>query len=338
MHRRQALFDGGEPVRHEMRMSAEEKMTTPPASQFEQRLANIASLCESTLAALLVNEPLATEFARPARLMEAMRHAALGGGKRLRPFLVAEVAAMFGVRETRAIYTGAAFELLHCYSLVHDDLPAMDNDDTRRGKPTVHKAFDEATAILAGDALQTLAFDVLSRQATHSDPEVRAALVQCLARASGVGGMAGGQMLDLEAEGRFNASGQPTPLAMDDVERLQRMKTGALLIGCCQAGAILGEADNDARHMVERYGRAIGFAFQLADDLLDVEGDAAAVGKAVGKDAGKNKATFVSLMGPRAARRKLDELTGDAKRALRPFGARAEWLVACADFIATRKS
>lgn len=288
--------------------------------------------------ALLSSEPLATEFARPPRLLEAMRHAALGGGKRLRPYLVTETASLFGVRESQAIYAGAAFELLHCYSLVHDDLPVMDDDDTRRGRPTVHKAFDEATAILAGDALQTLAFDVLSRHTTHSDPAVRSSLVQCLARASGVGGMAGGQMLDLEAEGRFTESREPPALAMQDVERLQRMKTGALLIGCCQAGAILGGADEDARRSIERYGRAIGSAFQLADDLLDVEGNAAEVGKAVGKDAAKNKATFVSMMGARSAKRKLDELVDDAKWALRPFGTRAEWLVACADFIAARKS
>jgi farnesyl diphosphate synthase len=307
-------------------------------SQFEQRLGLTAELCESALGALLSSEPLATEYARPKRLLDAMRHAALGGGKRLRPFLVVETASLFGVRESQAIYTGAAFELLHCYSLVHDDLPAMDDDDMRRGKPTVHKAFDEATAILAGDALQTLAFDVLSRHATHNDPAVRAALVQCLARASGMGGMAGGQMLDLEAEGRFTENHQSPALSMDDVERLQRMKTGALLIGCCQAGAILGTADDEARRAIERYGRAIGFAFQLADDLLDTEGDAAQVGKAVGKDAAKNKGTFVSMMGPRAAKRKLDELVDDAKWAVRPFGTRAEWLVACADFIATRKS
>lgn len=319
-------------------MPADAPTKPQSSSQFEQRLSNIAGLCESTLAALLSAEPLPTEYVRPARLLAAMRHAALGGGKRLRPFLVVETAALFGVRETQSIYTGAAFELLHCYSLVHDDLPAMDDDDTRRGKPTVHIEFDEATAILAGDALQTLAFEVLSRQITHADPAIRSALVQCLARASGIGGMAGGQMLDLEAEGRFAQNGQPPALAIADVERLQRMKTGALLIGCCQAGAIIGGAEAEAKSAVERYGRAIGFAFQLADDLLDFEGDAAAVGKAVGKDAAKNKGTFVSMMGPRSAKRKLEELIDDAKWALRPFGTRAEWLVACADFIATRKS
>jgi farnesyl diphosphate synthase len=290
------------------------------------------------LAALLSPDPQPEEHARPSRLLDAMRHAVLGGGKRLRPALVVETAAIFGVSEADAMYAGTAFELLHCYSLAHDDLPAMDDDDTRRGKPTVHKAFDEATAILAGDALQTLAFDVLSRERTHRDPAVRAALVQCLARASGIGGMAGGQMLDLEAEGRFSQDKSSPTLALADVEKLQRMKTGALLSACCRAGAILGGAAERDTGAIERYGRAIGFAFQLADDLLDVEGDAAEVGKAVGKDAGKNKATFVSVLGARAAKRKLGELVDDAKRALRHFGDRAEWLVACADFIVARKS
>ncbi len=309
-----------------------------PPSQFEQRLARHADECETLLSALLADEPLPNEYARPARLLEAMRHAALGGGKRFRPMLVVETASLFGVSEAQAMYAGAAFELLHCYSLVHDDLPAMDNDDTRRGKPTVHKAFDEATAILAGDALQTLAFEVLSRENTHADPEVRATLVQCLAASSGIGGMAGGQMLDLAAEGRFAANRLPPPLTMADVEKLQRMKTGALLLGCCRAGTILGRAGEEASGAITRYGRAIGFAFQLADDLLDAEGDAAEVGKAVGKDAASHKATLVSMLGARAARRKLTELVDDAKWALRSFGNRAEWLIACAEFVAARKS
>ena len=319
-------------------MSADARTKPQTQSQFEQRLGRHAEICENVLAALLINDPQAEESARPQRLLDAMRHAVLGGGKRLRPALVVETAAIFGVRQTDAMYTGAAFELLHCYSLVHDDLPAMDNDDTRRGKPTVHKAFDEATAILAGDALQTLAFDVLSRETTHRDPLVRAALVQCLAKASGIGGMAGGQMLDLEAEGRFSENEVPHVLALADVEKLQRMKTGALLAACCRAGTILGGAIEKDAGAISRYGRAIGAAFQLADDLLDVEGDAADVGKAVGKDAAKNKATLVSTLGTRAAKRKLTELVDDAKWSLRPFGVRAEWLVACADFVAARKS
>ena len=302
------------------------------------RLASFILRVEEALEDVLGASPLSGEFARPARLRDAMAHAVLGGGKRLRPLLVSESAALFGVDFHQALNAGIAFELLHCYSLVHDDLPAMDNDDTRRGKPTVHKAFDEATAILAGDALQTLAFEVLSRESTHGNPAVRAALVRCLATASGIGGMAGGQMLDLEAEGRFAGEKTPPALTIEDVERLQRMKTGALLSACCRAGSILGNADDTAQRALDRYGRAIGFAFQLADDLLDAEGDAAEVGKAVGKDAAKNKATFVSTLGPRAARRKLAELVDDAKWALRPFGSSAEWLIACADFVATRKS
>ncbi len=309
----------------------------PLQKQFEKRLIRTAETCESVLT-LLLNETRPGEIARPARLGDAMRHAVIGGGKRLRPMLVVESAILFGVNETRSMYAAAAFELLHCYSLVHDDLPAMDDDDTRRGKPTVHKAFDEATAILAGDALQTLAFDVLSRETTHPDGAVRASLVQCLAKASGIGGMAGGQMLDLEAEGRFTQSKAPPALLLADVEKLQRMKTGALLSACCEAGAILGKASKEDVDAISRYGRAIGFAFQLADDLLDAEGDAAEVGKAVGKDAAKNKATFVSTLGPIAAKRKLSELVDEAKRSLRSFGERGEWLSACADFIAARKS
>jgi farnesyl diphosphate synthase len=319
-------------------MSADTQTRQQVPSQFEQRLGRHAEICENVLSALLSPDPQAEEYARPSRLLEAMRHAVLGGGKRLRPALVVETASVFGVSQQDAMYTGAAFELLHCYSLVHDDLPAMDNDDTRRSRPTVHKAFDEATAILAGDALQTLAFDLLSHEKTHRDPAVRAALVQCLARASGIGGMAGGQMLDLEAEGRFTEDKSSPTLALADVEKLQRMKTGALLAACCKAGTILGNANESERGAIERYGRAIGGAFQLADDLLDVEGDATEVGKAVGKDAAKNKATFVSVLGPRAAKRKLGELVDEAKWALRPLGTRAEWLVACADFIAARKS
>ncbi len=306
-------------------------------SLFEDRLAGHADACERVLDGLLSSEPVAPELARPARLLAAMRHAVLGGGKRLRPVLVVETAALFGVAVGASMTAGAAFELLHCYSLVHDDLPAMDADDLRRGKPTVHKAFDEATAILAGDALQTLAFDLLSRETAHDDPAIRAALVQCLAKASGLGGMAGGQMLDLEAEGRF-ANSESVARDIADIETLQRMKTGALLAACCEAGTLLGRASPDERASIARYGRAIGFAFQLADDLLDVEGDAEEVGKAVGKDAAKNKGTLVSALGVPAARKKLDQLVGDAHEALRPFGARGAWLSHCADFIARRTS
>lgn len=319
-------------------MSGKTNKTANVMSAFELRLAERASHCDQVLEEILSSSPRPGECARPSRLLAAMRHAALGGGKRLRPVLVAESAALFGVPAETSMPAGAAFELLHCYSLVHDDLPAMDDDDLRRGKPTVHKAFDEATAILAGDALQTLAFDVLSREATHRDPAVRAALVQCLASASGIGGMAGGQMLDLAAEGRFSADSAPATLDLAEIETLQRMKTGALLAACCEAGAILGQATQTERSAISDYANAIGFAFQLADDILDVEGDAAAIGKAVGKDAAKNKGTLVSAIGVAAARKRLDGLVDDAKHALSPFGERAQWLIACAEFIAARKS
>ncbi|MGE0340958.1 MAG: polyprenyl synthetase family protein [Xanthobacteraceae bacterium] len=319
-------------------MSGNANRTANAMNSFERRLAEQASHCEQVLEETLSASPQPGERARPARLLAAMRHAVLGGGKRLRPILVVESAALFGVSAAASMLAGAAFELLHCYSLVHDDLPAMDDDDLRRGKPTLHKAFDEATAILAGDALQTLAFDVLSREAVHDDPAVRASLVQCLARASGIGGMAGGQMLDLEAEGRFSTNNTPAALDIGEIETLQRMKTGALLAACCEAGAILGRAPETEKTAIMRYARAIGFAFQLADDILDVEGDAAAVGKAVGKDAAKNKGTLVAAIGVPAARKRLVQLIDEAKDALAPFGARAEWLIACGEFIAARKS
>jgi farnesyl diphosphate synthase len=317
-------------------MSVREASEPNSSVRFERRLGDIAARTEALLTALLSSEHLTGEVVRPKRLMEAMRHAVLGGGKRIRPFLVIESAALFGTNEASAFHAGAAFELLHCYSLVHDDLPAMDDDDTRRGRPTVHRAFDEATAILAGDALQTLAFDILARGDTHNDPAVRAALVQCLARASGIGGMAGGQMLDLEAEGRFEKASRQ--LGLDEIGRLQRMKTGALLAGCCEAGAILGGADAEKRMSLAAYAHALGLAFQIADDLLDHEGDAQAAGKAVGKDAAKGKATFVSILGTEVAREKLNELVAAAKQALSPFGAKGEILAAGAEFVAARKS
>jgi farnesyl diphosphate synthase len=269
--------------------------------------------------------------------MEAMRYASLGGGKRLRPFLVVEAAALFGVPRSQALMVGAALECVHCYSLVHDDLPAMDNDDLRRGRPTAHKAFDEATAILAGDGLLTLAFDILARPQAHPDPAVRIALVTALARASGLGGMVGGQMLDLAAEGRF-AGGVALSLGEGEVRALQAMKTGALLRFGCVAGAILGQADAAKREAVERYGVALGQAFQIADDLLDVEGDAETVGKAIGKDAAANKGTLVSLLGIDAAKARLRALTQEAEAALALFGDDAAVLCAAARFVAERRA
>ncbi len=306
------------------------------SGDFQRRLTSFIIRVDEALEEALAADAAAGEIARPARLREAMVHAVLSGGKRIRPLLVSESAALFGADSLSALNTGIAFELLHCYSLVHDDLPAMDNDDMRRGRPTVHRAFDEATAILAGDALQTLAFDMISREIAHPDPSVRVALVQCLAKASGIGGMAGGQMLDLEAEGRFEMTVQK--LSLNEIARLQRMKTGALLAGCCEAGAILGKANTTDRTALANYAGAIGLAFQISDDLLDAEGNAAAVGKAVGKDAERGKATFVSVLGKEAARMKLAELIEEAKTALTPFGERGKWLAACAEFVAARKS
>jgi len=300
---------------------------------FASRLAEIAGETEKLLARLLDETPLAGETARPPRLVAAMRHAALDGGKRLRPFLVVETAALFGVARAGALMAGAALELVHCYSLVHDDLPAMDNDDLRRGRPTVHKAFDEATAILAGDALLTLAFDVMARTEVHEDARVRAALVLELARAAGLGGMAGGQMLDLAAEGRFE---KKRTLRKSEIATLQAMKTGALIRFACRAGAILGQTDTDTQARVAKYGTAIGQAFQIADDLLDVEGDAKTLGKAAGKDAAAGKATLVSGLGVDGARARLNELVAEANEALASFGAKADILRAAARFIAER--
>jgi farnesyl diphosphate synthase len=265
-----------------------------------------------------------------------MRYASLGGGKRFRPFLVVESAALFAVPQEQSLMAAAALECVHCYSLVHDDLPAMDNDDLRRGRPTLHKAFDEATAILVGDSLLTFAFDILARPETHPDPAVRVALVLALARAAGLGGMAGGQMLDLAAEGRFAAA--PPQLDLRGVEELQSMKTGALLRYGCVAGAILGGADEGQRLALDRFGAIIGEAFQIADDILDVEGDAATVGKATGKDADARKATAVGILGVDKARKKLFGLIDEAEAALAPFGADAALLKAAARFVAERRA
>jgi farnesyl diphosphate synthase len=306
-------------------------------AEFKRRLDTAAADIEGLLGDLLGSRPEPEERDRPQRLMEAMRYASLGGGKRLRPFLVVEAAALFGVPRSQALMVGAALECVHCYSLVHDDLPAMDNDDLRRGRPTAHKAFDEATAILAGDGLLTLAFDILARPQSHPDPAVRIALVTALARASGLGGMVGGQMLDLAAEGRF-AGGVALSLGEGEVRALQAMKTGALLRFGCVAGAILGQADAAKREAVERYGVALGQAFQIADDLLDVEGDAETVGKAIGKDAAANKGTLVSLLGIDAAKARLRALTQEAEAALALFGDDAAVLCAAARFVAERRA
>jgi farnesyl diphosphate synthase len=307
-------------------------MTTPPP--FTAHLEQAAADTDRLLQDLLADAVLPGEIARPARLIEAMRYASLSNGKRLRPFLVIETAALFGVPRERALMAGAALECVHCYSLVHDDLPAMDDDGLRRGQPTLHKAFDEATAILAGDSLLTLAFDVMARPQTHPDAAIRVALVTELARAAGLGGMAGGQMLDLAAEGRFEA--RAAQLGERDILTLQAMKTGALLRFACIAGAILGNAVADERQALTRYGEALGKAFQIADDLLDVEGDAATVGKATGKDAAVGKATLVGILGVETAHARLAELVAQAHDALEGFGERAAILRAAADFVAER--
>jgi farnesyl diphosphate synthase len=303
-------------------------------SPFAIRLETTATDMEALLGTLLGDTMETGEIARPSRLIAAIGHAMLGGGKRLRPFLVAETAALFDVPRDRALLAGAALECVHGYSLIHDDLPAMDNDDLRRGQPTVHKAFDEATAILAGDALLTLAFDILARPQTHPDANIRVALIAALARASGIGGMVGGQMLDLAAEGRF---GRNRPQTIETIIELQSMKTGALLVFACQAGAMLGGADPSQHAAVTAYGEAVGRAFQIADDLLDVEGDAATLGKQTGKDAAAGKATLVGLLGVAGARDQLAALVADAETALKPFGDKAATLAAAAQFIAERR-
>jgi farnesyl diphosphate synthase len=289
------------------------------SNDFADRLAAAASETETLLGRLLSDQALPGEIARPQRLLAAMRHAVLGGGKRLRPFLLVE---------------SAAPECLHCYSLVHDDLPAMDDDALRRGRPTVYKAFDQATAILAGDALLTLAFDVMARPDVHPDAGVRITLVSELARAAGLGGMAGGQMLDLAAEGRF---GQKRAFSENEIANLQAMKTGALLRFACRAGAILGQANTAERETIDRYGVAVGQAFQIADDLLDAEGDPKTIGKATAKDAGAGKATLVVALGAAGARARLTVLIGEADAALAPFAAKADTLRAAARFIAERR-
>ncbi|MFN3670927.1 MAG: polyprenyl synthetase family protein [Bosea sp. (in: a-proteobacteria)] len=302
-----------------------------------RRLAQTADAIEAMLDGLLGPEALAGEIARPPLLLAAMRHGALGGGKRVRPFLTVESAALFAVDPLHALRAGAAIELVHCYSLVHDDLPAMDDDDLRRGRPTVHKAFDEAAAILAGDSLLTLAFDVMADPKTHASGEIRAALVLALARAAGLGGMAGGQMLDLEAEGRFEG-GVPQRLQPAAIRRLQAMKTGALLAVSAEAGAILGNAGPAERQALLAYGKALGAAFQVADDILDVEATQEQLGKATAKDQDKGKATLVAALGLDEAKRERDRLSEQAVAALDRFGPEAGTLREAARFAATRRS
>ena len=263
-----------------------------------------------------------------ARLFHAMRHAAVGGGKRMRPLLVVAACDLFNVDRERALRVAIAIEAVHVYSLIHDDLPCMDDDDLRRGKPTVHKAFDEATAVLAGDSLHALAFEVLADPATHEDPFARAELVLELARASGPSGMAGGQMMDLAAEHET--------FDLPATTRLQQLKTGALISFCLEAGAIMGRIPDAARTPLRGYARDLGLAFQIADDLLDVEGAAENTGKAVGKDAAAGKATFVSLLGVERARTQARMLIDQAVDHLHGFGQEADLLRAIARFAIER--
>ena len=264
-----------------------------------------------------------------ARVLEAMRYASLGGGKRLRPFLLIESARLFDVPPGRALRAGAALEMIHCYSLVHDDLPAMDDSALRRGRATTHVAFDEATAILAGDGLITCAFGVLADPETHGDPAVRCRLVAALARAAGTDGMVGGQMIDISPE--------RAQLDLDGIKRLQDMKTGALICYACEAGAILGEADDAARAALVGFARDLGLAFQIVDDLLDAEGSADDLGKPTGQDEALGKATFVGQLGIAGARAQATRIVGDACARLEKFGETGSLLQATARFVLERR-
>ena len=296
---------------------------------FPDELASAAADIERALDALLTAPRLASPGLPPERLVAAMRHGSLNGGKRLRPLLVRQSAGVFGVAPAATIQAGLAVEMIHCYSLIHDDLPAMDDDDLRRGRPTVHKAYDDATAILAGDALLTYGFAILADPACHPDPATRIRLVTELASGAGAGGMAGGQMRDIEGETGF--------LTERAIAEMQAMKTGALIRAAVRIGAILGGADAEALAHLTGYAEAAGRAFQLADDILDVTASAAALGKATGKDAGKGKKTIVARIGVDAAQRQLAEIIHDALSALIPFGPEADGLRETARFFVERE-
>jgi farnesyl diphosphate synthase len=312
------------------RARREEARNMTDSADFQSLLARRASAVEGLLSALLSDIAQEGEIVRPARLMQAIRHGVLSGGKRLRPFLVIESAALFDGNADAALRVAAALECVHCYSLIHDDLPAMDNDDLRRGQPTVHKAFDEAAAILAGDSLLTFAFDIIADPATELPDKARLDLILALSRVSGVGGMAGGQALDLRA-----GIDQPDEAG---IIRLQAMKTGALLRFACEAGPIIAGASIEDRQRLAEFGSAIGLAFQLADDLLDHTSDAMTLGKAAGKDNVAGKATLVSLHGSVRAQRQLKGLVDQAVELLAPYGEKAGTLIEAARFVAARRS
>jgi farnesyl diphosphate synthase len=296
-----------------------------PANDLARELTRVAAVVEQALDVLL--PPV--EGAE-GRLAEAMRYSTLGGGKRMRAFLVMQTASLFRVSETCAARVAASVEMLHAYSLIHDDLPAMDDDDLRRGKPSCHKAFDEATAILAGDALQGRAFEILGEPDTHSDPQARCELVVALGAASGARGMVGGQMIDMVSEGQT--------LDGNQVARLQALKTGRLIQYSAEAGGILGRANQQQRIQLAAYGRDLGAAFQIADDVLDVEGDAATLGKTAGKDAEQGKATMVAVLGVEMARAHAEMLAKQAAGHLDGFGDEAAHLRALAQFVVARRS
>ncbi|MDP1732722.1 MAG: polyprenyl synthetase family protein [Devosia sp.] len=299
-------------------------------TSFADEMAVCAADIERALDRLLTAERLAGPGVPPDRLVAAMRHGSLNGGKRLRPLLVRQAASIFGVLPRESLAAGVAVELVHCYSLIHDDLPAMDDDDVRRGQPTVHRAYDDATAILAGDALPTLAFGILAGEDCHPDPAVRVRLVAELAAGAGAGGMVGGQVRDIE--------GETTALPDRQIAEMQAMKTGALIRAAVRMGAILGGAGDEALVHLTHYAEAAGRAFQLADDLLDVTASAEAMGKATGKDAANGKQTLVGRLGVEAARRHLAETVHDALTALTAFGPEADGLRATAMYFAARES
>ncbi|PXZ01784.1 polyprenyl synthetase family protein [Commensalibacter melissae] len=265
-----------------------------------------------------------------ANLIEAMRYAVLGGGKRLRGYLVTEVASLFNIPMKSALYVGASVEMLHAYSLIHDDLPAMDDDDLRRGKPSTHIKFGEAIAILAGDALQTKAFEILTWEDVSENPDIRIELVKSLAEASGSNGMVGGQVIDMEGENRH--------LTLPEVINLHAMKTGRLICYSAEAGAILGQANTDLRNHIISYGRDLGTAFQIADDILDATASAEELGKTAGKDNASGKSTFVSLLGIEDAKKEANRLISKAIRHLEPFGSAADNLRALANYVITRRN
>jgi farnesyl diphosphate synthase len=296
------------------------------ADNFPAALTEAVRLTDSVLDKLLV-APEGPE----ARVVKAMRYSSLAPGKRLRPFLVLASAQLFSVSRRSALQAAAAVELVHAYSLVHDDLPAMDNSDLRRGRPTCHKQFDEATAILAGDGLLTYAFEVLAQPDTHGDPAVRCELVTALSQAAGAAGMVGGQMIDLLAE-------NDSTLDIGAITRLQRLKTGALIAFACEAGAILGKAGREQRHALRGYAHDLGLAFQIADDLLDIEGSAAETGKPVGSDAAAGKATFVTILGLERARAQAAALIRQAVAHLDLFEQKADLLRQAADFVVNRRT